>query len=52
MWAAQAGDPRSQETWAHVHRKDGHLAGESGYLWQEREEREVDREVGVGECFG
>lgn len=34
-----------------MHRKDGHLFGESGYLWQERKEREVDKEVGVGEHF-
>lgn len=51
MWATQTGDPGSLETCAHMHRKDGHLFGESGYLWQERKEREVDKEVGVGEHF-
>lgn len=42
--ATQAGGPGSQETCGHRHRKRGIWLGEGvGYLWQEREEKEVGR---------
>lgn len=37
--ATQAGGPGSQETCAHTHRKEGHLAGERGWLSVARKRR-------------